>query len=667
MRYTLKLRSDAEPGTGLGTELIDDLVPRDERGRPMIPASHVKGLLRQSLLDIADLRNWDRLFVERLLGAPGDAATDGVQGLARFSDLRCDAAPSVALITRTAIDAVTSTKRDGSLRTTECIAVGSEFRGQVWIDGSQSRWAPLMLELALASLSTIGGNRRRGSGLCRVRVDGSKRRPSELLAKVESELSAAASPVATTAPSTPCRLAAETVEVELTFTAMDPVCCPEVPMTRTNLLRGGFSIPASAVQGAILDRLNSIDPSLATATFDHAGFRAWPLLPIGLPDAAPADDCFPVWTSLTHRMAKEAAGVDVQPMFADSMLEPEDLRDTPRGAPLKAADGVLLRQASAGVELWRAKDMPRHLSAHVSLEQSEPELFTVDACAPMVFRGLLSLPSEAWEVLGRSIGDDGNFWFGKSRSTRGGGTMRARRLDSAMSAFVHGEHQVFVVQSPLLVHSVLDSGREHAGMVLKRLVEAAGLGTVKRAEATLGMRFGWNRRAIGERTAGRNRLRAQVVVLPGSVFRLESAREIDATVLARGIGGGRERGFGAFLPHPGKAARRWQRPMDRVTLKSKDNAGQLAVRLLDHATDGGLTASQVSWLAEIAKDGLVALKGRKEQLRTESTPRSYARWKTLLAELESILAQGTSASVLARALRGVVDGLKSQRSGKEER
>ena len=49
--YTLRLVSDAEPSSGFGTELLNSLVPRDTDGSPLIPASHIKGLMRQALLD----------------------------------------------------------------------------------------------------------------------------------------------------------------------------------------------------------------------------------------------------------------------------------------------------------------------------------------------------------------------------------------------------------------------------------------------------------------------------------------------------------------------------------------------------------------------------------------------------------------------------------------
>lgn len=42
--FTIRLTSDAEPGTGLGGEVINELAPRDHGQALVVPASHVKGV-----------------------------------------------------------------------------------------------------------------------------------------------------------------------------------------------------------------------------------------------------------------------------------------------------------------------------------------------------------------------------------------------------------------------------------------------------------------------------------------------------------------------------------------------------------------------------------------------------------------------------------------------
>ena len=53
--YILTLVSDGEPGTGLGGDLVDDFVPRDTAGRPLLRASHVRGLVRERMAEIGSV------------------------------------------------------------------------------------------------------------------------------------------------------------------------------------------------------------------------------------------------------------------------------------------------------------------------------------------------------------------------------------------------------------------------------------------------------------------------------------------------------------------------------------------------------------------------------------------------------------------------------------
>ncbi len=656
LRYTITLLSDAEPGTGLGTELINDLIPRDHRGLPLLPASHIKGLVREALEEIASLRGWHGSWVEQLFGKEGDAASDGAQGITRFSSACVSDGTSVSssVITRTAIDDETGTVATGSLRVTESVPTGTTFEGSVWLI-NPSGPSKLMLALGLTSLAAIGGNRRRGSGRCTVGIKDRTESPSQLLAELAEAATASPPPAAMPKAAPVASFGNETVVVRLEFRAHDPVCCPEVPITTTNVLRGAFMIPASAVQGAILDRLNANNSDLATKTFEHDGFRAWPLCPVSA--LAEPPEGFPIWTSLTHRMTKLGAGVDAeqQPHFADEMVDPIAAEEVARAAPLKAADGVLIRDSDGKVCLWRARDMPRHVAAHVNLAAGDPRLFTVESLAPMVYRGLVSLPVAAWRVLEESIRQSPNTWFGKSRSTLGGGELSARLVNDAERGFLEAPAQIFVVQSPLLINAELASG-VHAGDVLKGMVEGANFGRVKRAEASLGMRFGWNRRALGNRTQGRNRLRAAPVILPGSVFKLEEPMDHPRTALCRGIGDGRDRGFGAILPHPGTAvARVFDRP-ELPKLISKDQAGANAQELVCAAANSGLSTSQVAWLASL---GLADPKSFQVQIKAlaEKTPRMWDRWRAVSTVLTDLCGKNLTSDELTRTLTGWRDGM----------
>ena len=103
---TLTLVSDAEPGTGLGTEAVNDFVPRDSSGRPHLPASHVKGLAREALRSMSAARGWPASLEQRLFGrAASDASAtdDGDSGIVRFDSLSVSTGGAVSTVTRTAV------------------------------------------------------------------------------------------------------------------------------------------------------------------------------------------------------------------------------------------------------------------------------------------------------------------------------------------------------------------------------------------------------------------------------------------------------------------------------------------------------------------------------------------------------------------------------------
>jgi hypothetical protein len=668
---TCTLQSDAEPGTGFGTTTINDLVPRDESGRPCLPATHIKGLARESLARIADCRGWPSSIDARLFGAAGlDGAEiseesrtgQGQRGGVRFSrlrlqgkDVRTESQTPIGVVTRTRIERASGRVEAGSLRTVERVACGMILVGSMVVDSDLEAHEIDALLLAVRSITAVGGNRTRGAGRCIVDIseEGAKaesRSQGALLKSVDGAIARGATrraPVVSAAA--PVSLDAGVAFAELTFDADDPVCCPTTPLSGTNVVRSGFAIPASAVQAVVLHRLSRIDPALGTACLEHPGFRAWPLLPFSPRSEAGSSgsERFPVWVSLSHRVSKHSIGASDRIEAKDRMIEDYDWRTVSSSAPLKGADGVLLVERSGTqVErlLWKASSMPRHVAAHVGLGGDEPRLFTVESMAPMRFRGLLALPRTLLGRLEELLKADPMVAFGRSKTVRGGGRLALRVVDST-AAMSPNRHNTFVAQSPILIPD--DDAIGEASEAFAAIIRASGWGDLDlgfpgggagdgqaRAtgtQAVVEIRFGWNTHGRGATIGTTNRLRAVRVIAPGSVFRLASApRDLDA-LLVRGIGGGRERGFGAVLPHPGVADRLFVPPPEVLMRRS---AGPIAAKvreLVQASEDSGLSASQVGRLVELAggtSQEQVEAFFKRQQVRPPSVQQ---RWKSVKA------------------------------------
>lgn len=660
--YTIELLSDAEPGTGIGTEAINDRVPRDRLGNPILPGSHLKGLVRDAGDRLCQARAWgDDLFFETF-GREGDTLDGGVSGLASFSTARLQSHEGSASTDR-AISEVTRTRigdhgtvASGSLRTVERVHVGSVFHGRVFVAGHPTSHHVDFVKLALMSLSAVGGNRTRGSGRVKVSIADEKRRPSQILRELHEAIqSPRPAPAAAVRQAT--SVGTETALLELTFVAHDPVCCPRNPIGETNSIRSGFEIPASAVQGMVLHRLDRIDTALATACFESSAFRAWPMLPVARDEEHPHG--LPVRISLSHRMSKSLAGEVTEHDFKDTVIAPYHWSDIPSGAPLKGCDGVLIDRGGA-VELWRDSDMPRQISAHVNLSkgQGDPDLYTVEAMAPIVWRGVMALPEAAAEVLCKSLAADASCRFGKARTVRGGGTLAAKRCAASgdattLDALMAREQSVFVVQSPLAIPDDWEIGE--AGEVLDRLVAEAGWGEVKERAASIETLFGWNSHGKGRGVEGSRRLRAVRVVSPGSVFKLKAplpSAEMRERLLA-GIGGGRERGLGAVLPHPGIAKARYGvEAAETDPIRSRDKAGAIAEELIKASSGSRLSASAISRTVSFAAMGKDRLREFLDRQKNERPDSVWKKWRSTYEALKKLIDDPkVKEETLARALK----------------
>ena len=657
--FTVVLQSDAEPGTGLGTEAVNDLVPRDSNGHAYLPATHLKGLLREHLATIIHVREWDRALLDAVLGAEGVQ-----QGAVRVSDARAKTDARTRTITRTAIGEY-GVASEGSLRTVEAVSVGTKFSGEMRVESPKGSAVELAARLGLQLISAIGGGRNRGSGACRVEFANETESPGSLLRKLDSAMKSWRAPVVSKPKASTAQLGTKTVWFSLVFRADGPICCPETPVVGANHLRGGIAIPASAVQGAILTRLDAVDSALASACFASAHFRCWPLLPTST-DVNGREVPIAVRVSMTHRVSKLVDATTNHFIYKDEAIAPIKWEEAARGSPMKGSDGVLLRRSNGQVDLWKSSEMPRLVTAH-GVHAGGRNLYSMDSLAPMLFSGMIAVPEGVAAALEKLFRDDPTVALGKSRSVRGGGRLELKRLDAASLAAWQPNPKaaslVFVVQSPL----ELPEGKlpTSAGEMLVKLVEESGLGKVTEAHASTQVLFGWSRAEQGSRVGETQRLRAVRVISPGSVFVLASPVADLQAVLIKGIGSGRERGCGAILPHPGVASGKFTRPVKLQTVKSKDDAGKWAVQLLKSCGGAGPSPSQISALAAKASQGTdlkIAAAFLDEQLKSRPSRFSDV-WRASKEVLQSLLKQDKQ--LVCRALRAWQDLAIIHRETKE--
>ena len=661
LRFQLELASDAEPGTGRSGALVDDYVTRDAEGRPVLRGSHLKGLMRDRLAQVAgsvaEMRDVADELEDACFGRPGLEGDDGSPARVRISDARWADAPAddpTLEIVRTAVGDL-GTVTGGSLRCTEAIAAGTIFRGTLSVDAEEGSLEDLAGRLALLAVDAVGGGRTRGAGACWVTLAHEPRTPGALLRTLATQVSGGARPesagIPTAAGASDGALGTTVTWLRLIFESHDPVCCPETPVLGTNLIRSGLAVPASAVQGALLTRIDREDSALASACFAHPDFRAWPLLPAqSLADSgAPG---WPVRVALSHRLSK-LADHEGRHQFRDAAIEPYDWREVAAGSPLKSSDGVLVRSATGSqVRLWRAADMPRVVSTHGVHRgpSGDRNLFSVESMGPATWVGIVALPSEAADVLVASLARNPRMGFGKARSVRGQGALRAEPVDfgdlGGAQTPSAGAGRVFVVQSPVAIPD--DWRLERADLALGRLIEEAGWGTVAaeapsgelRTWATAGVRFGWNRLGKGEMAdPAHRRLRARRCFLPGSVVVLDRPlADLQASLLA-GVGGGRTAGYGSLLPHPGIAGELYRPLADLEPLESRDRSGQLGYELWELAGRRGPSPSQIGAV-------LGRLRGPNRDSAIEYLERQSARpeaawrpWKKIAKRLSDVVSE----------------------------
>lgn len=643
--YEILLRSDAEPASGLGGELLNSMLPRNAANQIVIPAAHLKGLMREHLHNLLQPFRQDAEKVcSHLFGSSGEEDAGAFPGILHLTDAVAEENASVLTITRTKLE--NGRAKDQSLRTSEALAVGSVLKGTIHCDSSD----PMVLKfcrLALLSVFSLGGGRSRGAGACRITIS---EHPEETPGTLLRDVGTAALPDL----SSPIRYV-ETGHVGSGVKALKlhlememPLCLPERPAGKNNVISSGFVIQGTALAGTLLTLLSRKDPELSSACFRSESFRCFPLLPV-----VNSETCLmPVFVSNTHKTSKVPQEDLKTYVFGDLMIPDSCLEENYRWEQkasrlsMKGTDGVLLVR-DGHVELLKAGEIPRLYTAHGVVNGSgekKDNLFTMESVCVKEFSGLVILPEKGADQLLAELKNGRKVFFGKAKSTMGAGILCAEewtlysRIETDFPQVPSLKNRLFIVQTPIVYENAPEKNSRE---ILNEILKDAGWGEVEKESVMTDVLFGWNRLGLGSQIGSSGRVKAKRVIRPGSVFLLKDPLTGLPEKLAAGLGTDRYAGYGAVLPHPMFATTLCRMPGDaaqKVTPKRRSNLHPVYCGYqLDNLCKTTLSASQIARLlrcVQVSSENAETFMKNQEESRPE---RIWTQWKPVFGYLETCL------------------------------
>ncbi|MBD5641614.1 MAG: hypothetical protein HDQ91_04265 [Desulfovibrio sp.] len=192
--------SDWHVGSGLGSgPVADSILNRDINGLPFIPGRAVKGALREGAWrlglcrkDLAALVNyfWGTASATRASNQPGKLAAGSGRLPGELEDwllaqnpvARTQYVSDMTMIRYQTALAENGMVRPQSLRAIECGIPGLFFTSQIAIDapGLDQDWLAAYLAAVCATVKSIGADRARGLGNCRIYPQNLKGRPAKV-------------------------------------------------------------------------------------------------------------------------------------------------------------------------------------------------------------------------------------------------------------------------------------------------------------------------------------------------------------------------------------------------------------------------------------------------------------------------------------------------------
>ncbi len=191
LRIVIETKTSTFPGSGEGYgSIVDRDVVFDDKGLPYLPARRLKGVLRESALEVQEMLGSSKLMtispeqLNRLFGKEGqtegsrliitDFFLDGYAELLEwlnwlFSKYPAFFSPAAIIDYYTEIRHQTSiaeqgVAEEGSLRTSRVLKKDLCFEGRIGLADDNNQEEKTILALACANMRHLGGQRNRGFG-----------------------------------------------------------------------------------------------------------------------------------------------------------------------------------------------------------------------------------------------------------------------------------------------------------------------------------------------------------------------------------------------------------------------------------------------------------------------------------------------------------------------
>jgi CRISPR/Cas system CSM-associated protein Csm3 (group 7 of RAMP superfamily) len=552
LRLTIELLEDLHIGTGTGFGDIDASQVRDRHDHPVLPASHIKGVLRETALEAHRLQPqaFPRELLDTLFGRSG---SDRGSLLLTSGYWQGDkpSRPHIWGSTRIGED---GTAHDKTLRFVEYIPAGSRFCVQAELPDTHTQ----AFRQLLAHTPSLGAQRNRGHGLIRWRVEDAGFDSAELPKALPTHY--------------PARL-------RLVLKNLDPICLP-LTAHPGNLITTSSYIRGRALRGSVVALclqagLERVADTLLSPTLSWGDARPLPqaatdcnwitaeVVPIprsiGTPKSKAKRPDVPWWVSQPSNETSLGAQGEVEQIA--KLLEGKTDRDGEKLKRPKEEEWLFRRTPKEPWIRYRAMRLERLHTRVPRPDEGMPDqaLFSTEEIAEhTIFLADLIVSSQAEaDALQAALKALSQHWLRLGRGGHPVALVAASWLELPSPSAMPGNYLTLFLESDLILRNRY--GNFITQLDARSLADAVGLADAEletvRSYSDSAAVFGFNAMTGLPRSA-------QQAVLAGSVVAISGPQEdvsrLHAALRSRlALGESCEEGFGRFrleIPQPDTGA-----------------------------------------------------------------------------------------------------------------